>query len=240
MSTQTSRNDETGNCIHRRLILQSYGRRIYEASSPDALLAGLEACINGHESLRREAGLLHRDISINNLMINEEEEDPSQRGFLIDLDLAIKEARSSASGAKKKTGMRAFMAFGALCGTDHSFMHGLESFFWVLYWKCVHYDGPGQSIAPMEFEEWNYTDDRQLAWSKSGLIGNERQFLYDAERDFIDYFLPLLPWVNRLRRVVFPDDKPWMEPDEGSVCKDEGYSSRSKRKLRLKIDDLYD
>lgn len=222
MSTQTSRNDETGNRIHRRLILQSYGKRIHEASSPGALLAGLEACINGHESLRREAGLLHRDISINNLMINEDEEDPSQRGFLIDLDLAIKEARTSASGAKKKTGTRAFMAIGALRGVQHSFMHDLESFFWVLYWICIHYDGPGQSIGPTEFEKWNYTNDRQLAWSKSGLIGDERQFLYDAERDFTEYYLPLLPWVNRLRRVVFPNGKPWTEPCEGLYAKMKG------------------
>ncbi|EHK17632.1 uncharacterized protein TRIVIDRAFT_214149 [Trichoderma virens Gv29-8] len=215
MSTQTSRNDETGNRIHRRLIVQSYGKRIHEAGSPKALLAGLEDCINGHESLRREAGLLHRDISINNLMINEEEEDPSQRGFLIDLDLAIKEARTGASGAKRKTGTRAFMAIGALRGVQHSFMHDLESFFWVLYWICIHYDGPGISIGATEFEKWNYTNDRQLAWSKSGLVSDEYQFLDDAKRDFTEYYLPLLPWVNKLRKVVFPNGKPWTEPDEG-------------------------
>ena len=45
-------------------------------------------CIEGHESLRRIAGLHHRDISLNNLMI-----DKDNRGFLIDLDLAIKEQR---------------------------------------------------------------------------------------------------------------------------------------------------
>ncbi|PNP50183.1 hypothetical protein THARTR1_09172 [Trichoderma harzianum] len=233
MSTQTSRSDGTGNRIHRRLILQSYGKRIHEASSPSALLAGLEACINGHESLRREACLLHRDISINNLMINEEEEDPSQRGFLIDLDLAIKETRTSASGAKKKTGTRAFMAIGALRGVQHSFMHDLESFFWVLYWICIHYDGPGQSIGPTEFEKWNYTNDRQLAWSKSGLVGDERQFLYDAERDFTEYYLPLLPWVNRLRRVVFPNGKPWTEPDEGLYAKMKGILREARESQEL-------
>ncbi|UKZ79444.1 hypothetical protein TrVFT333_007199 [Trichoderma virens FT-333] len=222
MSTQTSRNDETGNRIHRRLIVQSYGKRIHEAGSPKALLAGLEDCINGHESLRREAGLLHRDISINNLMINEEEEDPSQRGFLIDLDLAIKEARTGASGAKRKTGTRAFMAIGALRGVQHSFMHDLESFFWVLYWICIHYDGPGISIGATEFEKWNYTNDRQLAWSKSGLVSDEYQFLDDAKRDFTEYYLPLLPWVNKLRKVVFPNGKPWTEPDEGLYARMKG------------------
>jgi hypothetical protein len=54
-------------------------------------------------------------------------------GFLIDLDLAVKEQRISASGAKGKTGTRAFMAIGTLLGEQHSFMHDLESFFWVLF-----------------------------------------------------------------------------------------------------------
>lgn len=233
MSTQTSRNDEMGNRTHRRLILQSYGKRIYEASTPKALLAGLEACINGHESLRREAGLLHRDISINNLIINEEDEDPSQRGFLIDLDLAIKETGTDASGAKRKTGTRAFMAIVALRGAEHSFMHDLESFFWVLYWICVHYDGPGKYVGPTVFEEWNYTSERFLSWIKLGLVGSERQFLYDAEELFTRYYLPLVPWVNRLRKVVFPNGKPWTEPDEGLYAKMKGILREGRESLDL-------
>lgn len=59
--------------------------------------------------------------------------DKDNRGFLIDLDLTIKEQRLSASGAKGKTGTRAFMAIGALLGEQHSFIHDLESFFWVLF-----------------------------------------------------------------------------------------------------------
>jgi hypothetical protein len=49
------------------------------------------------------------------------------------LDLAIKEERIGASGAKGKIGIRAFIAIGALLGEKHSFMHDLESFFWVLF-----------------------------------------------------------------------------------------------------------
>ncbi|KAM4064122.1 serine/threonine-protein kinase [Hirsutella rhossiliensis] len=124
------------NRVHRRLILRDFGKPIYKAKSRTALLAALESCIEGHQSLH-EAGLLHRDISINNLMINEDDENPSWQAFLIDLDLAIREQRQ-----------------GALLGDQHSFMHDLESFFWVFFW-------------------------------------------------------PLAQWVNRLRRELFPGDKPW-------------------------------
>ena len=109
----------------------------------------LEVCLpvkipKGYESLH-SAGLLHRDISINNIMINEDSDNPSWRSCLIDLDLALKEQRKATSGAPGKTGTRAFVAIGALMCEKHSFMHDLESFFWVLLCICIHCNGPHSS-----------------------------------------------------------------------------------------------
>ncbi|KAH8743594.1 hypothetical protein F5883DRAFT_359275, partial [Diaporthe sp. PMI_573] len=89
-------------------------------------------------------------------MVNEDDDDLSWPSFLIDLDLAVRERRGGASGAKGKTGTRAFMAIGALLGEQHSFMHDLKSFFWVLFWICVHYDGPDKSRVIPWFDHWNY------------------------------------------------------------------------------------
>ncbi|CAH0019548.1 unnamed protein product [Clonostachys rhizophaga] len=149
------------NRVHRRVILRDYGKPIYKASSAVVLLSALEGCVEGHELLYN-AGL-HGDISINNLMVNEDDSNPSWRAFLIDLDLAIIEERVSASGAKGKTGTRAFMAIGALLGEQHSFMHDRESFFWVLFWTCIHCNGPNESVVVPRFEKWNYADTRELA-----------------------------------------------------------------------------
>jgi Fungal protein kinase len=87
-------------------------------------------------------------------MINENE-DTSWPSFLIDLDLAIRTQRVGASGAKGKTGTRAFMAIGVLQGQKHSFMHDLESFFWVFFWICIHYDESGEGRVNPEFDNWN-------------------------------------------------------------------------------------
>ena len=97
-----------------------------------ALLEALKGNIAGHKALHK-AGFLHRDISINNLMVNEDKQNPSWPSFLIDLDLAIREPQGSAFGAKGKTGTQAFMAIGALLGEQHSFMYNLKAFFWVLF-----------------------------------------------------------------------------------------------------------
>ncbi|KAH6972559.1 hypothetical protein EDB80DRAFT_361154 [Ilyonectria destructans] len=109
-----------------------------------------------------------RDISINNLMINEDDENLSWPSFLIDLDLAVREQREVVSGAKGKTGTRAFMAIGVLLGEQHSFMHDLESFFWVLFWICIHYHGPDESRVIAEFDQWNYISMKLLAKEKRG------------------------------------------------------------------------
>ncbi|KAK4151065.1 hypothetical protein C8A00DRAFT_45663 [Chaetomidium leptoderma] len=187
------------NRVHRRVILRDYRKPIYKASSPSALLTALKGCIDGHESLHR-AGILHRDISVNNLMINEHDDNPSWDSFLIDLDLAIREKRDGTSGARGKTGTRAFMAIGALLGEQHSFMHDLESFFW------------GEVVA--EFDKWNYANTEELAKLKLGTVSDKDIFLNTTEF-FTEYYRPLLPCVNELRRAVFPGGGKWKREDDG-------------------------
>ena len=219
VSSRKASSDALLNRVHRRIILRDYGRPIYKASSRSALLTALEGCIEGHESLHK-AGFLHRDISINNLMINEDDNN-SWSSFLIDLDLAIKEQRDGTSGAHGKTGTRAFMAIGALLGEQHSFMHDLESFFWVLFWICIHYNGSGKDIGPTEFESWNYENDDRLADLKKGQVSDEGDFIRRIEKIFTSHYRPLIPWVNRLRKKVFPNGARWkrLEPELYSSMK---------------------
>ncbi|KAJ5573499.1 uncharacterized protein N7459_007926 [Penicillium hispanicum] len=207
--------EDIPNRIHRRVVISDYGEPIYKASSRVALLRAFEGCIKGHKSLLSAAESLHRDISINNMMINEDSNNPSWPTFLIDLDLSIKESRTEASGAKGRTGTRAFMAIGVLLGESHSFMHDLESFFWVLFWICIHYDSPGQGRVVPNFDKWNYADMEELAKLKLGTVLDEDVFRRTTTELFTEYYRPLTPWVNRLRRVVFPGGRRWKAEDEG-------------------------
>lgn len=149
--------------------------------------------------------MLQGDISTGNLMMNEQPDNPSWPGFLIDLDLAIKTDRTTSSGAWGKTGTRAFMAIGLLLGEKHTFMHDLESFFWVLFWICIHYDGPNKKgrVVP-KFDEWNYADTEILGDLKKGIVTDERDFLKTVDKYFTPYYKPLRSSVNNLREVMFP------------------------------------
>lgn len=220
------------NRVHRRVVVQDCGKPIYRASSRAGMLAALEGRIEGtmcwvfassilqltkagYESLYLQAGIIQRDISTGNLMMNEDSANPSCPAFLIDLDLAIREQRQESSGARGRTGTRAFMAMGALLDEQNSFMHDLESFFWVLFWICIHYTGPnGAGRVVPEFESWNYMTTGALATMKAGTIHNERRFMMTM-RDFVTpYFQPLVPYVNRLRRLVFPNGSEWLSEDQ--------------------------
>lgn len=90
-------------------------------------------------------------------MLNDAEDD----GSLIDLDLAIKLDRTEPSGAPSKTGTKVFMAIGALYSEEHNYMHDLESFFRVLFWLCLHWNGPGCKRSKTEYELWNYKDTKR-------------------------------------------------------------------------------
>lgn len=128
-STSTESGIRTFNQIHWRMVLSDYGKPIYKASSRVAMLNGLIDCIKGFKSLYTKADILQGDISMNNLIINKDDLNPSWSSFIIDLDLAINEQCEKRSGAQEKTGTRAFMSIEVLWSEQHSFMYKLESFF---------------------------------------------------------------------------------------------------------------
>ncbi|GIK06015.1 hypothetical protein Aspvir_010133 [Aspergillus viridinutans] len=197
------------NRVHRRVIVSDYGTAIYKARSRISMLSAVKRCIQGYESLHKNTGLLQGDISTGNLILNEEEDNPSWPAFLIDLDLAIKERRERPSGARAKTGTRAFMAIGLLLGERHSFMHDLESFFWIIFWICIHYEGPTAGRVVPKFEKWNYVDMEELAELKKGAVAHEGDFISMVNEYFTGFYKPLVAWVNRLRKVVFPNGGRW-------------------------------
>ena len=69
--------------------------------------------------------------------------------------------------------------------------------------------------ADSDFEQWNCIKMASLATAKKGLVIEEGDFLKSTKQSFTSYYQPLIPWVHRLRRVVFPDGKRWHRQDAG-------------------------
>jgi Fungal protein kinase len=105
-------------------------------------------------------GILHRDISMNNIMFRRN--GAQVVGVLIDYDLSI-DINNPSHRSLEQTGVRRFMAIDLLEDTPmpHHARHDMESMFWVLVWFTFRYQG-GDEILPIEsrpLEEW-FTDDK--------------------------------------------------------------------------------
>lgn len=111
-------------------------------------------------------------------------------------------------------GTKIFMAIGALKGEHHNTMHDLESFFWVLFWICIHWNGPSQEGRKVkEFEDWNTKPIKELAKLKMGLVSEEDGFAKEMSEYFSEYYKPLISCIQELREVVFPGGKRRLSED---------------------------
>ena len=129
------------------------------------------------------------------------------------------------------------MAIGALLGEPHSFMHDLESFFWVLFWICIHYDGQDEKgkvkrKIVSKYEKWNYTDTEELADSKTAMVVEEERF-----NKTIAGFTPtcqlLVPCVRDLHRYIFPNGKRWLRENKELYSQIETVLEKAKKDLEL-------
>ncbi|RPB23677.1 hypothetical protein L211DRAFT_868539 [Terfezia boudieri ATCC MYA-4762] len=144
-----------------RLILTPYGRAISDENlSPSQVAKGLFAGLVGHASLYFDGGILHRDLSPQNIIYTSKPQVAVHQwilggtreadvvggtmmhlyGALIDLDYAVELGSTDgrASGAADRIGTYPFIAMGVLGNEVHRYRHDLESFLYVLLWVCCY------------------------------------------------------------------------------------------------------
>jgi len=165
--------------------------------------------IIGHWSLVKDGGIIHRDVSINNIMIANEPREGELKGFLIDLDMA-KVIGSHDSGAMNRTGTMEFMAINVFRRSEpHSYRDDLESFFYVLIWICVIYESTGdrheiqdaenKKCSPQVLDGWSRVDAADVKFSQM-VVESRFQDILDG---FSDGFRELEGMMREIRQVLF-------------------------------------
>jgi hypothetical protein len=76
-------------------------------------------------------------------------------------------------------------------------VHDLESFFWILFWISLHYNGLQRRVIG-EFDKWNYANTLEPVKLKLGIVSDNDIFRAITQENFTEYHQPLLPCVNRL------------------------------------------
>lgn len=197
------------NRIHTRILMHK-GRALYKFTSSRELLLGLHDAIEGHRSLYQTAGILHRDISIHNIMLASPDNPRADGrcGFLIDLDMAIEIGAPSGappSGAQHRTGTMEFMAIEVLRGAEnHTYRHDLESFWYVLVWIAVYkHWHQGDRVTPLS--KWATEEIETAANLKRfNVVRGDVQGYQTIEREFHPDCVGLRRVVDLWRKFLFP------------------------------------
>ena len=138
------------NCtaLHRYIKMGAINVGIRIRCSP-AMIHFLDA---GHRWLFEHAGILHRDINLDSMMLRREGH--NVYGVLNDMDLAVSVGVTSAS-SKQRTGTKPFMAIDLLRPDPpvHIYRHDLESMLYVLVWITSRFNN-GEEITEPPLQEW--------------------------------------------------------------------------------------
>ncbi|SZF00970.1 unnamed protein product [Blumeria hordei] len=192
-----------------------FGRPIHKVESPIELVIGLRDAIKAHRSLLKDAMILHRDISENNIILTGSDVGKNWRGFLIDLDLAVLLSNDKAQRKiQAMTGTMEFMALELLSGScvktgaivNHSYRHDLESFFYVLLWLCMSNgweNGKKGEKADQEYlSKWFTGTAKEIFEFKKNQMG-ESNFEGDVLSKFSKKFSGLKTLANEFWRIIF-------------------------------------
>ncbi|KAF6760703.1 hypothetical protein DFP72DRAFT_1003338, partial [Ephemerocybe angulata] len=182
--------------IKSRTVMRSYGKSIQYFTSRYQAISALRDALAGHRSLRA-AGILHRDVSLQNILLGLPDAPPGVRGILIDLDMACWTWDLSRLRAETGLGTRRFQSVAVLQNFElklpprHDHLDDLESFFHVLCNLVLLFEGPG--VRAKEMDQWLAKCETLEDPTQAGLI----------KAGFLIRSWPVAPWWGEACRKLF-------------------------------------
>ncbi|KAH6887170.1 hypothetical protein BKA70DRAFT_1204064 [Coprinopsis sp. MPI-PUGE-AT-0042] len=159
--------DKLPDFVQRALhvIVSRLYHKIWTAKTIPEFLKIWLHCVKCHQIAWKKAGVLHRDLSDNNLMFALSQTKPEGervlKGILNDWDMASAlndDGNFEVSTATHRTGTLPFMSPDLLVAKPprHYYRHDLESFVWILLNAMVRYDLPNRCKKPLpkDLRQW--------------------------------------------------------------------------------------
>ena len=163
-----------------------------------------------HRVVFKKAHILHRDLSINNVMFAMTPEGKPY-GVLIDWDLTIDVKAKAGVGyvasASHRTGTGPFMAIDLLefdGDSPHFYRHDLESFFYILIWCACGFLLGGAEVRERKFVgSWAVKQWTEVHGKKTELYDPGQRAYKDLEAAITTPFKPLWEtWIRPLAEMT--------------------------------------
>ncbi|KAJ7212210.1 hypothetical protein GGX14DRAFT_362335, partial [Mycena pura] len=156
------------------ILVQEELQPITNLTTADELASAFRDIFEAYRWLCEDVKIMHRDISINNLMVRHQ--DGRHYGVLNDFDMA-KVNNDLLPTSKQRTGTKPFMARDLLDvhlqiegnPPPHLYRYDLESLFYVLVFLTAHYNN-GKEIQNPPLEQWYNMDTQTLSAMKTELF----------------------------------------------------------------------
>ncbi|KAH8112614.1 hypothetical protein DFH11DRAFT_1511437 [Phellopilus nigrolimitatus] len=207
---------------HRRIMMKPYGKPLEDFQTLTELLTLVKDIIQTIEDLINKK-VLHRDISLRNLVLAKEDpKDPNSRRrvYIIDFDFAIETDEQDKECAKgRRTGTLPFMALEMMVAEKenkikHAYYHDLESILYVLCWLCTAQEGPNNLQRSRDFifkksaiAQWagygrNDPTMEHIRQAKQSMVQNPADFDKYIVSQFAPYFQPLHQCIRDMRTLL--------------------------------------
>ncbi|KAJ2518422.1 hypothetical protein GGI11_002871, partial [Coemansia sp. RSA 2049] len=189
---------------HKRIATTPVGKPLRHLNCPLKLIKVMADVMRVHSRIRWDAGILHRDISSNNVLFYEIDGGKDVRGLLIDFDHAVDVSVPKITRHLDRSGTLPFMSINNLAG-NIQWVTGLDDWESALYLMCwIGTYGFNKHQAPdpavldeLKIRTWCEGSLGKIAWPKRVFLETENFF-----HDLTDQFLQGLPMVEHLKDLV--------------------------------------
>ncbi|KAJ2808818.1 hypothetical protein H4R20_000599 [Coemansia guatemalensis] len=191
--------------VHKRVATSPVGKPLNKLKSVYELIIVMADAMRCHGAIVDECGILHRDISMNNILFTEE--NGKVKGLLFDFDCAFDLTSPDNIPRTERNGTQPFMSIGNLEGSSvpQTALDDWESVIYILCWYGVFglnsKTAPDNPVSHPEIHRWIEGDVDQMAMAKRDHLHNSEN-LNDITKDFCQKMNPRLAEGSLLSKLV--------------------------------------
>ncbi|KAJ2512078.1 hypothetical protein H4217_007064 [Coemansia sp. RSA 1939] len=201
--------------INQRLAMTPWCRPLQNVANADQLIVAVADVMEAHTAIFKECRILHRDISLNNMMFRDLD-DGSVGGVLIGFDCAKDIEAGSWETRPERTGTLPYMSINNLEAASlvkRTQLDDWESLIYVLCWLGTTgiNDDDGEAYSAkkqLPINAWQHDDPAKVAESKRLILNTPNSFFMTILSQFLkSEYSELSALVEDLYMVLFFNER---------------------------------